>query len=76
MEIATLTRKDNKTVMRILPESEVNVHIKKHEEEEARLEAEKKKEADRKKAGRFYLVLIIAFISIVSHTTTISVSKD
>ncbi|XP_059174654.1 proteasome subunit alpha type-4-like isoform X3 [Physella acuta] len=52
VEIATLTRKDNKTVMRILPESEVNVHIKKYEEEEARLEAEKKKEADRKKAEK------------------------
>ena len=38
--------------MRILKDSEVEVHIKKYEEDEARLEAEKKKEADKKKAGR------------------------
>ncbi|XP_005092365.1 proteasome subunit alpha type-4 [Aplysia californica] len=51
VEIATLTRKDNKTVIRILSDSEVEVHIKNFEEEEAKLEAEKKKEADKKKAS-------------------------
>jgi len=50
VEIATLTRKGNKTVMHILQDNEVAVHIKKFEEEEARLEAEKKKEADKKKS--------------------------
>jgi len=51
VEIATLTRKDGKTVIRILEDSEVDVHIKNYEAEEARLEAEKKKEADKKKAA-------------------------
>lgn len=44
VEIATLTRVDGKTVIRILPASELEVLIKKHEEEEAKAEAEKKKE--------------------------------
>merc|ERR1712137_669478 len=43
VEIATLTRKDGKTKIRILQDSEVEVHIKNYEEEEAKLEAEKKK---------------------------------
>ena len=43
VEMATLTRKDGKTCIRILPESEVNEYIKKVEEEEAKAEAEKKK---------------------------------
>ena len=51
VEIATLTRKDGKSVIRILDDSEVDVHIKNYEAEEARLEAEKKKEADKKKAA-------------------------
>ncbi|XP_033749470.1 proteasome subunit alpha type-4-like [Pecten maximus] len=44
VEIATLTRENDKTVIRILPAEEVTEHIKKHEEEEAKEEAEKKKE--------------------------------
>ncbi len=43
VEMATLTRKDGKTCIRILPESEVDQFIKKVEEEEAKAEAEKKK---------------------------------
>ncbi len=41
--MATLTRKDGKTCIRILPEAEVDGCIKKVEEEEAKAEAEKKK---------------------------------
>ena len=41
--MATLTRKDGKTCIRILSESEVDEYIKKVEEEEAKAEAEKKK---------------------------------
>ena len=43
VEMATLTRKDGKTCIRILPESEVDECMKKVEEEEAKAEAEKKK---------------------------------
>ncbi|ELT98287.1 hypothetical protein CAPTEDRAFT_152113 [Capitella teleta] len=43
VEIATLSRQDGKTVIRILPASEVEVLIKKHDEQVAKLEAEKKK---------------------------------
>ena len=38
-------------MIRILDDCEVDVHIKNYEAEEARLEAEKKKEADKKKAA-------------------------
>ena len=41
--MATLTRKDNKTMISILPQPEVEKLIKVHEEEEAKIEAEKKK---------------------------------
>lgn len=47
--MATLTRENNKTVIRILPSSEVDVLIKKHEEEEAKNEAAKK-EKEREKS--------------------------
>jgi len=50
VEIACLTRKDGKSVIRILDDAEVEVHIKNFEVEEAQIAAEKKKEADRKKA--------------------------
>ena len=49
VEMATLTRTNNKTVIRIMPSSEVEVYIKKHEEEEARNEAAKK-EKEREKS--------------------------
>ncbi|XP_003739722.1 proteasome subunit alpha type-4 [Galendromus occidentalis] len=42
VEIATLKRVDNKTKISILPTSQVEKLIKAHEEEEAKLEAEKK----------------------------------
>jgi len=51
VEIACLTRKDGKSVIRILDDAEVEVHIKNFEAEEAQIAAEKKKEADRKKAA-------------------------
>lgn len=49
VEMATLTRVNNKTVIRIMPSSEVEVYIKKHEEEEAKNEAAKK-EKEREKS--------------------------
>lgn len=47
VEISTLTRENNKTVIRILTADEVTDHIKRHEEEEAKEEAEKKKEKEK-----------------------------
>ncbi len=47
IEIATLTRENNKTKIRILPVNELQVLIKEHEEKEAKIEAEKKKEKDK-----------------------------
>merc|ERR1711970_460968 len=47
IEIATLTRENNKTKIRILPVSELEAAIKQHEENEAKIEAEKKKEKDK-----------------------------
>lgn len=44
VEIATLTRENNKTKIEILKADVVDKLIKKHEEEEAKVEAEKKKE--------------------------------
>lgn len=44
VEIATLTRENNVTRIRILPTSELEVLVKKFEEEEAKAEAEKKKD--------------------------------
>ena len=44
VEIATLTREDGKTRIRILPASQLQELIKKHEAEEAKVEAEKKKD--------------------------------
>lgn len=41
VEIATLTRENDKTRIRILTEKEVNELIKQYDEEQARLEAEK-----------------------------------
>ncbi|GFU29868.1 proteasome subunit alpha type-4 [Nephila pilipes] len=49
LEMATLTRENDKTVIRIMPSAEVEVLIKKHEEEEAKNEAAKK-EKEREKS--------------------------
>ncbi|XP_076443550.1 proteasome subunit alpha type-4-like [Babylonia areolata] len=49
VEMATLTRKDGKTVMTILPDNQVDALIKAHEADEAKAEAEKKKEQEKKK---------------------------
>jgi len=48
LEMATLTRENGKTRIRIMPSQEVEQYIKKHEEEEARSEA-LKKEKEREK---------------------------
>ncbi|XP_071488471.1 proteasome subunit alpha type-4-like [Diadema antillarum] len=47
IEIATLTREDGKTNIRILPVEELKKLIKEHEEREAKAEAEKKKEKEK-----------------------------
>lgn len=47
--MATLTRQDGKTVIKVLPDSVVEEYIKIHEAEEAKAEAEKKKEQEKKK---------------------------
>ncbi|KAK2164853.1 hypothetical protein LSH36_58g16016 [Paralvinella palmiformis] len=44
VEIATLTRENGKTKIQIVPDGELEGLIKKYEEEEAKVEAEKKKE--------------------------------
>lgn len=44
MEIATLTREDGRTRIRILLSTELDALIKKYEAEEAKAEAEKKKD--------------------------------
>ncbi|XP_041365598.1 proteasome subunit alpha type-4-like isoform X2 [Gigantopelta aegis] len=49
VEIATLTRKNGKTLIHILPNSKVEAMIKAYEAEEAKLAAEKKKESEKKK---------------------------
>jgi hypothetical protein len=41
VEIATLTRENDKTRIRILTEKEINELIKKHEDEQIKLDAEK-----------------------------------
>lgn len=46
VEIATLTRENGRTCIRILPADELNKYIKKHEEEE-KAESEKKKAQDK-----------------------------
>ena len=43
VEVATLSRVDGKTKIRILPAAELDVYIQKYMEEEAKIEAEKKK---------------------------------
>ena len=49
VEMATLTRQNGKTVIKVLPDSVVEGYIKVHEAEEAKAEAEKKKEQEKKK---------------------------
>jgi len=43
VEVATLTRENGKTSIKVLEASELDVYIKAYQEEEARIEAEKKK---------------------------------
>lgn len=47
VEIASLTREDGKTKIRILPVEELQKLIKEHEEREAKEEAAKKKEKEK-----------------------------
>lgn len=49
MEIATLTREDGKTKIKVLKQKEVEELIKKHEAEEAKSEKEKKEKEQREK---------------------------
>ena len=44
MEVATLTRENGVTKLRILPAAELEAVIKKYEAEEAKAEAEKRKQ--------------------------------
>lgn len=48
VEIATLTRQNDKTVIRILPPNEVQALISAHEKAEAEAEAAKKEKAQQK----------------------------
>lgn len=52
VEIATLTRENGKTVIRVLKQKEVEQLIKKHEEEEAKAEREKKEKNRKKRINR------------------------
>ncbi|KFP01227.1 Proteasome subunit alpha type-4, partial [Calypte anna] len=49
VEIATLTRENGKTVIRVLKQKEVEQLIKQHEEEEAKAEREKKEKEQKEK---------------------------
>lgn len=49
MEIATLTRENGKTCIKVLKQKEVEELIKKHEAEEAKVEKEKKAKEQREK---------------------------
>ncbi|XP_063494729.1 proteasome subunit alpha type-4 isoform X1 [Symphalangus syndactylus] len=49
VEIATLTRENGKTIIRVLKQKEVEQLIKKHEEEEAKAEREKKEKEQKEK---------------------------
>lgn len=49
MEIATLTRENGKTVIKVLKKEEVEELIKKHEAEEAKAEKEKKEKDQKEK---------------------------
>ncbi|XP_042332614.1 proteasome subunit alpha type-4 isoform X1 [Sceloporus undulatus] len=49
VEIATLTRENGKTIIRVLKQKEVEVLIKQHEEEEAKAEREKKEKEQKEK---------------------------
>nr|KAF6283542.1 proteasome 20S subunit alpha 4 [Pipistrellus kuhlii] len=49
VEIATLTRENGKTLIRVLKQKEVEQLIKKHEEEEAKAEREKKEKEQKEK---------------------------
>ena len=49
VEIATLTRENGKTVIRVLKQKEVEQLIKNHEEEEAKAEREKKEKEQKEK---------------------------
>lgn len=49
MEIATLTRKDGKTKIKVLRQKEVEGLIKRHEAEEAKAEKDKKEKEQKEK---------------------------
>lgn len=49
MEIATLTREDGKTKIKVLKQKEVEELIKRHEAEEAKAEKDKKEKEQKEK---------------------------
>lgn len=61
MEIATLTREDGRTKIKVLKQKEVEELIKRHEAEEAKAEKEKKekeqKEKDKWAKWLFFLLM-------------------
>ena len=59
VEIATLTRENDKTKIRILPADELEVLIKEHEEKEAAIEAEKKKKEEKQKKWELFNLLLV-----------------
>uniref|UniRef100_S4R527 Proteasome subunit alpha type n=1 Tax=Petromyzon marinus TaxID=7757 RepID=S4R527_PETMA len=52
VEIATLTRENGKTKIKVLKQQEVEALVKKHEEEEAKAEKEKKEKEQKEKEGK------------------------
>ena len=52
VEIATLTRKDDETVIHILTHEEIDQLLKEHEDEEKKAEAEKLKAEKQKAASK------------------------
>lgn len=58
MEIATLTREDGKTKIKVLKQKEVEELIKRHEAEEAKAEKDKKEKEQKEKDKWVHLFLL------------------
>ena len=69
MEIATLTREDGKTKIKVLKQKEVEELIKRHEAEEAKAEKDKKEKEQKEKDKWAKSILFYIF----SHVTKSSV---
>lgn len=72
MEIATLTREDGKTKIKVLRQKEVEELIKRHEAEEAKAEKDKKdkeqKEKDKWATSHVFSPHVIKFCIVLSFT--------